>query len=373
MTRFYAQKGFLVSCLICLALSINTGNAHAAFLHYDTATQVASLVKKTQTVTFNSIANQVYGTTLTLSASASSGLPVTFKVESGPAAIVGNVLQVTGTGQVSISATQEGDETYNSCTVTQHFKALLKKITVVGYAATKIYGDADPVFTYTVKPGLVEGDAFTGALGRAPGENVGRYLINMGTLDIKACYDVTCTMDYLDIASKPIEVRANPMSKVYGAADPVLTYSFSPALVAGDEFKGQLSRAPGEERGLYSILLNTLSLSSNYTLIFKPAMFEVIKPIIPMPLLKANNIITPNGDGKNDFLVFDGVADYPENELKIFDRASRILYTKKAYDNSFDARVNGVTLTEGCYYYIMDFGPGKLKLKGFFNVIMDRR
>lgn len=108
-------------------------------------------------------------------------------------------------------------------------------------------------------------------------------------------------------------------------------------------------------------------------LVYKSAMFEVIKPVISIPMLKANNIITPNGDGKNDYLVFEGVEDYPESELKIFDRASRILYVKKSYDNSFDARLNGETLTEGSYYYIMDFGPGKLKLKGFFNVLMDRR
>jgi gliding motility-associated-like protein len=372
MNKVYASKGFLLFCSLCFAVSVNNGIAHAEISHPANPLHLKVLEKKSQTVTFRNIANQVYGTKLSLTASASSGLPVTFKVLSGPAVIEGTILRITGTGQVTISARQEGNQTYNPCSVTQDFKALRKKITVVGYQANKVYGDADPVFTYTVKPGLVDGDAFTGALGRAPGENVGRYLINIGTLDIKDCYDVDCAMDFMDIYAKTIEVTANSMSKPYGSVDPVLTYSFSPALISGDSFQGQLSRSPGELRGLYPISLNTLALSNNYALVFKSAMFEVIKPVIPLPFLKANNIITPNGDGKNDFLVFDDVEDYPENELKIFDRASRILYVKKAYDNSFDGRVNGETLTEGSYYYVIDFGPGKLKLKGFFNVIMDK-
>jgi gliding motility-associated-like protein len=373
MNKFYASKGFLLLCSFCFAAITNSSIANASSHHPVTANPIRTLAKKDQTVTFKAIANQVYGSKLSLTASASSGLPISFKVVTGPAVIEGNILQITGTGEVSISASQEGNEIYNPCALVRSFKAIRKKITVVGYPANKIYGDTDPVFTYTVKPGLVEGDAFTGALKRAPGENVGRYLINIGTLDIKDCYDVDCEMDYMDIYVKNIDVTANPLSKTYGAIDPVFTYSFSPALVTGDVFQGELSRTPGELRGLYPILVNTLKLSNNYALNFKSAMFEVIKPVVPMPLLKANNILTPNGDGKNDFLVFDDIDEYSQNELKIFDRASRILYLKKSYDNSFDGRVNGETLSEGSYYYIMDFGPGKLKLKGYFNVILDKR
>lgn len=372
MNKFYASKGFLMCASLCLTVFFNGGIANA-FPHFPEHKSTPSeFAKKDQIITFKAIANQVYGSRLTLSASSSSGLPVSFKVVSGPAAIAGNVLLITGAGDISISAFQEGDENFNACQVTHSFKGTRKKILVVGYPAGKTYGDADPVFTYTVKPALVEGDSFTGALGRAHGEKVGRYLINIGTLDIKDCYDVDCSMDYMDITSKKIEVAANPLSKLYGAADPVLTYTFSPALVAGDAFQGQLSRSAGELRGVYPILLNSLTLSDNYLLIFKTANFEVIKPLIDLPHLKANNIVTPNGDGKNDYLVFEGIEDYPENELEIFDRASRILYIKKGYDNSFDAKVNGQTLVEGAYYYIMDFGPGKLKLKGFFNVILDK-
>lgn len=49
---------------------------------------------------------------LTLIASATSGLPVTFSVRSGPATISGNQLTLTGTGQVTIRARQAGNDQF---------------------------------------------------------------------------------------------------------------------------------------------------------------------------------------------------------------------------------------------------------------------
>ena len=48
----------------------------------------------------------------TVSATASSGLPVTFSIVSGPATIDGNLITITGTGTVIVRASQAGDSTY---------------------------------------------------------------------------------------------------------------------------------------------------------------------------------------------------------------------------------------------------------------------
>ncbi len=47
-------------------------------------------------------------------------------------------------------------------------------VTIAANTQTKVYGDADPAFTYTVAPALAPGDAFTGALQRAMGEDARR-------------------------------------------------------------------------------------------------------------------------------------------------------------------------------------------------------
>ncbi|MGX5820966.1 T9SS type B sorting domain-containing protein [Chitinophaga lutea] len=86
----------------------------------------------------------------------------------------------------------------------------------------------------------------------------------------------------------------------------------------------------------------------------------------------ATNIMTPNGDGINERFVIKNIDSYPQNELKIFDRAGRLIYVKRGYANEWDARLNGKPLAEGTYYYILDFGPGLPKVKGFITVVSDK-
>lgn len=85
--------------------------------------------------------------------------------------------------------------------------------------------------------------------------------------------------------------------------------------------------------------------------------------------IKATNIMSPNGDGLNDKWVIDNIDLYPNNEVRIFDKAGRFIYGKKGYDNSWDATLNGTPLAEGTYYYIIDFGTSRPKFKGFITVI----
>lgn len=83
------------------------------------------------------------------------------------------------------------------------------------------------------------------------------------------------------------------------------------------------------------------------------------------------NIMTPNGDGINDKFIIKNIDSYPNNELKIFDRSGRLIYTKRGYQNEWDGRINGKALEEGTYYFMLDFGPGLPKVKGFITIIRD--
>lgn len=69
--------------------------------------------KTSQTLTFPAPGDQpVSGPPLTLNAAASSGLPVSYTVLSGPAVLNGNQLQITGPGAVTVEARQAGDGFY---------------------------------------------------------------------------------------------------------------------------------------------------------------------------------------------------------------------------------------------------------------------
>jgi phospholipase C/sugar lactone lactonase YvrE len=66
-----------------------------------------------QTINFPPIPTQTYGGgTVTLNATATSGLTVTYAVISGPATVSGNVLTITGAGSVTVQASQAGNAEY---------------------------------------------------------------------------------------------------------------------------------------------------------------------------------------------------------------------------------------------------------------------
>ncbi|WP_113647753.1 MBG domain-containing protein, partial [Pedobacter chitinilyticus] len=88
-------------------------------------------------------------------------------------------------------------------------------------------------------------------------------------------------------------------------------------------------------------------------------------------LISGTNILTPNGDGKNDYLIIRNIDVYPNHEIKIYDVAGRVVYSKKSYDNTWDGTYNGSPLAKGTYYYIIDFDGGKFKKKGFVSIVRD--
>ena len=68
---------------------------------------------QSQTITFPTIPTQTYPSApLTLNATASSGLPVSYAILSGPASVNGNILTITGTGSVTVQASQAGNGLY---------------------------------------------------------------------------------------------------------------------------------------------------------------------------------------------------------------------------------------------------------------------
>ncbi|KLT66125.1 gliding motility-associated C-terminal domain-containing protein [Pedobacter sp. BMA] len=81
-----------------------------------------------------------------------------------------------------------------------------------------------------------------------------------------------------------------------------------------------------------------------------------------------NNILTPNGDGKNDYFVVKGIENYPSARLSIFDRGGRLLYVTTGYQNNWDGYVNGNPLAEDTYYYLLDLGAGGT-IKGFISIL----
>jgi hypothetical protein len=71
-----------------------------------------------QTITFGPLSQQTSGDApFPLAATASSGLPVSFSIVSGPAQLSGNIVTLMGAGTITVSASQPGDGVYAAATL----------------------------------------------------------------------------------------------------------------------------------------------------------------------------------------------------------------------------------------------------------------
>jgi N-acetylneuraminic acid mutarotase len=126
-----------------------------------------------QTITFPQPASPVtWGVkTITVSATASSGLPVTFTVVSGPAKAGGTdgaTLTIKGTGTVVVAANQAGNSIYkNAVQVTRSITVKKAPLTVAATSLSFTYGATVPKLTCTIT-GLVNGETAAEAYSGTP-------------------------------------------------------------------------------------------------------------------------------------------------------------------------------------------------------------
>ncbi|WP_347753123.1 MBG domain-containing protein, partial [Flavobacterium sp. T-16] len=235
-----------------------------------------TITAKPITVTATTSQTKVYGTTDPSFAYTLSPSLV------GSDAFTGTLTRTAGENIGNYAITQgnlSAGSNYDISYVSKDFSITAKPITVTADASqTKVYGTANPVYSYTVSPSLVSGNSFTGALTRAAGENIGNYAITQGNLSAGANYNITYVSKDFTITAKPITVTANAsQTKVYGTTNPVYSYTVSPNLVSGDSFTGALTRTAGENVGTYTIAQGTLSAGGNYTITYNGSNFTITK------------------------------------------------------------------------------------------------
>ncbi|MBX3665267.1 MAG: filamentous hemagglutinin N-terminal domain-containing protein [Burkholderiales bacterium] len=162
-----------------------------------------------------------------------------------------------------------------------------RPITVTADAGqTKVYGVADPAFTYGITTGnLVGGDMLSGGLTRMAGSNAGSYAITQGTL-ANSNYDITYVGNNFAITPAPLTITADNATRVVNTANPVFSASFSG--FAPGENSGNLSGTLGFSTlanlaspiGSYAITPSGVS-SGNYSISFVDGMLTVTAAPVP--------------------------------------------------------------------------------------------
>jgi gliding motility-associated-like protein/uncharacterized repeat protein (TIGR01451 family) len=83
--------------------------------------------------------------------------------------------------------------------------------------------------------------------------------------------------------------------------------------------------------------------------------------------VKVFNGFSPNGDNVNDNFVIEGIENYPNNTLVIYNRWGNNVLTVKGYKNDWQGEWQGTNVPDGTYFYIFDDGAGKI-YKGFVQI-----
>ncbi|MER3373409.1 MAG: gliding motility-associated C-terminal domain-containing protein [Allomuricauda sp.] len=223
-----------------------------------------------------------------------------------------------------------------------------------------------------------------GSVSVAPGTPEGTY-----TIDYTIC-DIT-DVDNCDTATVTVEVGPG-MVNVIDAVDDGYTSDSSGGVIAGSDIlendtlngepislidviltstptgeltvneDGSVTVASGLEEGDYTIEY-TICEAAN------PDNCDTAIVTVSIEDIAVNQLVTPNGDLKNDFLFIRGIEKIKSSTLKIFNRWGTAVYEGKDYNNInnvFDGRSraksavgNDNYLPAGVYFYIFEYVTDK--------------
>ncbi len=80
-------------------------------------------------------------------------------------------------------------------------------------------------------------------------------------------------------------------------------------------------------------------------------------------------VLSPNGDGFNDYFVIENIDAYPENKVQVVDRTGKIIFERENYRNNWNGYVNNRVLVKDSYFYVI-WTKGHIAKRGSITVVM---
>ncbi|MES3018675.1 MAG: MBG domain-containing protein [Bacteroidota bacterium] len=212
-----------------------------------------------------------------------AGLPIEYSAED-PAivSISGDTARILKAGSTQIFAFQKGDSQYLAEKISRPIHITVRPVVIQPYAKqTGTYGRKPDIKFDIVSGSVVNGDKFSGQLGKAKGDTAGIYPITAGSLSLGSNYNLTVLAEVIVIQKAPLLIRVQNQTKVAGTANPVFSCSYE-GFVNGDsaEVFGKkpefICEAVNESFiGTYPIRLQALS-AANYDVTIKDGELRVL-------------------------------------------------------------------------------------------------
>ena len=78
--------------------------------------------------------------------------------------------------------------------------------------------------------------------------------------------------------------------------------------------------------------------------------------------------VSPNDDGVNDVFYIEGIENYPDNTVSVFNRWGNEVFYKESYKNDWKGTYENKALPDGTYFYILEDGAGK-SYSGYLQIL----
>jgi len=237
---------------------------------------------------------------------------------------------------------------------------------------------ADVLLTSTPTDELRVND--DGSVSVLPGTQEGTYTITYticDIMDVDNCDTATVTVEVIQGEDNVIDAvddnyNASTSGGVIAGSDVLLNDTLNDEFVSLNDViltstptnqlmindNGTVTVATGTQPGTYTI---------EYTIceVGNPDNCDTATVTVEVEAIEVNQMLTPNGDLKNDFLFIRGVEYIKSSTIKIFNRWGTEVFVGNNYDNVsnvFDGRVRGKSalsvndyLPAGVYFYIFNY------------------
>lgn len=190
----------------------------------------------------------------------------------------------------------------------------------------------------------------------------GKYVLRV--VDAQGCKDSVALFVNESVSPmKPLKdtvIARGSMARLYAANGQ--QWRWSPKLfMMGSDTLWQVRVRPTD-----SIKYFLLALDS-FGCLFRDSMWvRVVDPEV----VRIPNIITPNGDGHNDFWDLYELFEYDMRRVDIYNRAGELVFSSGAYKNNWNGKDNmGLDLPVGIYYYHLKHNVTSEVHRGFIQIM----
>ena len=142
------------------------------------------------------------------------------------------------------------------------------------------------------------------------------------------------------------------------AAGTDISYLWTPDIAIDNDHIAAPSVSPAEDMSYKLVVRSSFGCSDSASVHVK-----VLKlPIVP-------NAFSPNGDGINDVWVIRYLDQYPNSEVRVFNRYGQPVYRSNGYYVPWNGTHNGQALPVATYYWIINPGNGRKQMNGSVTIL----